>query len=375
MDHVSRLYVDPDVVVFGHGGVQLIRNDTETPDKPKFLIVDHPGMAELTDVTTGVMIDFNHDGDLDLVFSSAQGVTLWQSKGDFLFDDMSQWSQLPPARCLFHSMVAVDWDRDGDIDIITADDKGKQVGLLENFRHGRFRWTETLATGSTHRDFTEPKCAVIAELDGNVSWDLLLAGPSGLMAGFSVTPHPGVVNWISFQELTSNPLNGCVPCDLDNDAVLDIVAWGPGGGMVFRGSPEGTYREVAFPDTESGARVRFLRCVDLDCDGDQDLILVKGNNITLLRNETTGSGHFISVYAIGVSSNRWRVNCHAIGSTVELRAAGTYQARLVDALPQSILNRIDEKCGTAANHLDQRRVPYGRECCRNRHVCERMEFY
>ncbi len=132
---------DPDIVLFGDRGVLVIRNDLDAQgDAPKLVRVENEGLAQLTDVSTGALFDLDHDGELDLVFSSAQGITLWDSGAVLTYVNISEFSQLPPVEVPMTAMVAVDWDRDADIDVIMGEPSGKEVGLLENLRHGEFKW-------------------------------------------------------------------------------------------------------------------------------------------------------------------------------------------------------------------------------------------
>ena len=63
---------DPDIVVYGEAGVLVVRNDTEAEgDQPKLVAVANEGMQKLTQVTAGVLVDVDHDADLDVILSVA----------------------------------------------------------------------------------------------------------------------------------------------------------------------------------------------------------------------------------------------------------------------------------------------------------------
>ena len=64
---------DPDLIVFGESGVQVFQNLSEVGNASPMLVpVPNEDSGSLTGVTTGLFVDVEHDGDLDLVLSSAR---------------------------------------------------------------------------------------------------------------------------------------------------------------------------------------------------------------------------------------------------------------------------------------------------------------
>ena len=180
---------DPDIVVFGDAGVLVVRNDSEvTGDAPKLVVVANEELGQLTKVAQGVLVDVDQDADLDLVLSSAQGITLWEAGGKLSYTNISEWSTLPPADVAATALVAVDWDRDVDIDIVLAGPGGDVVGLLENQRHAEFRWTPF---DDSFEQLGRPDALALLEADGNLSWDLLSAGERGVRLFLTATPASG----------------------------------------------------------------------------------------------------------------------------------------------------------------------------------------
>src|SRR5262249_49906850 len=112
---------DLDLVVFGPAGVQVFRNDLDHSGKRLLTAVDQErGVENLREVLAGVLVDVDHDGDLDLVLSAESGVSIWANIGQLKFTEITVRTALPPAEIAATSLVAVDWDRDLDTDILVA---------------------------------------------------------------------------------------------------------------------------------------------------------------------------------------------------------------------------------------------------------------
>lgn len=320
---------DPDVVVYGAEGVRVYRNELEeAAGVPNLVLVENEGLQALSEVTAGVLIDLDHDGELDLAFSSAEGVTLWQCGAAMAFTETTEFSQMPPAGLTVTRMIAVDWDRDADIDIVLGGPTGHAAGWLEGLRHGEFRWQ---AFGDEYEQLGEPSGMALLEADGNVSWDLLTTGAHGTHLYRTVTPRSSMVQFLSAASLNDQPARDLLVWDFDNDGFRDAAVWGSGGLQVLRGGTEGAFAPTAIVPEGFGGEVTVAVGADLDRDGDQDLVAATPQGITLLRNEGGNGQGWLTLYPLGQSDNKGRCNHHAIGSLVELRSGGWYQAQVADS--------------------------------------------
>ena len=325
---------DPDFVVYGEAGVVLVRNDAPSAEDPsKLVLVENQSLQTLTGVVAALLVDVDHDADLDLVCSSKQGITIWEATGNWeapvkmLYKDISAWSQLPPADVTVTSMVAVDWDRDVDIDVVLAEPSGKVVGLLENQRHAQFRW---VPFDATYQGMNAPRSVALVEADGNVSWDLLSAGERGIQLTLTATPRAGVVNYVRTEKIDDTPQDGLLVWDVDNDGFRDTAAWNAQGLSVFRGGPQGRFQNAKVVEGDVAGPVVAARSADLDRDGDQDLVVATTDRVLMLINQGNDN-NWMTLYPVGQADNKGRCNHFAIGSLVELRSAGRYQAQVVDA--------------------------------------------
>lgn len=320
---------DPDIVLYGPSGVTVLRNDLNAAgDAPKLVEVENPGLAALRGVRTGILVDVDHDGDLDLIFSADGGLTIWQAGAAFEFSDRTEFSRMPPPDPPVSSLVAVDWDRDTDIDVMLGEPSGGAAGYLENLRHGEFRWRPL---GDQFGQLGHARKIALLESDGNVSWDLLAAGQQGVHLLRTATPRSGVVNFLAESEVSPDEATGVLTWDFDNDGFQDAAVWNEAGLSVWRGGPQGSFAAAPIIEQRPGGAVRVARAADLDRDGDQDLVCATTAGIVLLVNEGGTDNSWITVYPMGQSDNKGRCNHHAIGSLVELRAGGWYQAQVVDA--------------------------------------------
>ena len=225
---------DVDVVVFGPAGVQIFRNEVDDAGKRTFLPVEQaPEFDALRDVLAGVLADIDHDGDLDLIVSAKGGISIWANLGQLKFSEISKRSTLPAPELGATSLVAVDWDRDLDTDILVSGPTNVPAGWLENLRHGALRWRSfegDLAglTGSASLN--------LAEVDGNASWDVIAAGSKGLQLARTRTPYPGHVEPLDVTEIAKEPVLRSLVGDFDNDTHPDTIAWGQSGLKLFWGT-------------------------------------------------------------------------------------------------------------------------------------------
>ncbi len=177
-ENTTCFEADPDLLVFGQQGVTILENsfDKESGKRSLEVAVNEP-LGGLKQVTEGIVVDIDHDGDLDAVFASDQGMTLWLGDKKLGFRDVTQWSVLPTKTAAVSDLVAVDWDRDVDIDILVTEPTGSLVGYLENLRHGQFRW---VAFDESYEQLGKPSSLAVLEANGNASWDLVSTGQQGM---------------------------------------------------------------------------------------------------------------------------------------------------------------------------------------------------
>jgi hypothetical protein len=285
--------------------------------------VYHPLLTNLQ------IVDFDKDGQLDVLACDArrQGVFWYRRTPEGKWDErplVGEWIYGPPA----HATV-VDLDQDGDSDVLVA---GLGNVWPTDERVGRVIWLENRG------DFQfEPRCLLddvrrvadvqAGDLDGDGDLDLAVA-----VFGFD---H-GRLLWLEntgqqrFREhelmAAAGPIH--VPlADFDADGDLDLVTiftqeeeevWGfeNQGGGRFDPRPRLLY---STPNHDLGG-AGLVRC-DLDQDGDPDLLLSAGDNLELVY-------HYPQPYHGCIwleNEGSWRFQAHRLA-----QFGGTYAADAAD---------------------------------------------
>ena len=323
-------FADPDFVLTGPAGALVIEN--QKPEDGTRTFVPHRDnvpWSDVRDVTASLLVDLDHDGDLDLFTATAQGVRLWSQRGNFQFLEITNRSLLPPGDVAITAAAAVDWDRDTDIDLLVSSRAG--LRMLENLRHGRFR--DRPLEGELD-ELPMANALRVGDFDGDGGWDVAAAGENGVTVAFMQRPltGSGTPTLRRLTTIADQPATRLSTWDYDNDGLADLVAASPTSVHAFRQSVPGRFAPLTDALPADGGSF----ALPADIDGDGDLDLWTGGIPVLWRNDGGNGNHWIDVrvWAMqdkgGATSDSRRANHQGIGSLLELRFGARYQAAVID---------------------------------------------
>ncbi|GAB4160113.1 MAG: FG-GAP-like repeat-containing protein [Planctomycetaceae bacterium] len=328
------LTADLDLVAYGSGGIAVLRNhkDEKTSVRSLKVVEQIAALSDLKEIVTVNVADLDHDSDLDLIVSAKSGLSLWSNRGDLTFFDISQYSQLPPASFRATVILPADFNRDVSLDIILAGPDNKAVGILENVRHGRFRWREF---GQDYASLASANAISLLDVDRNASWDILACTPSGVIVKTTQSLAGLAPRFLKSVEITNSNFSDVRQWDFDNDGVLDLVVWNDSGLKVFRGSSDGQFQLDEKLSEMKLSNIQSCEIVDWDSDGDQDLLVLSDGKITWLQNDGGNANNWIKVRLQAEKDPKFseqRCNIHGVGSLLELKVGRNYQPRLVTGM-------------------------------------------
>lgn len=310
------------LIAYGDDAVRVISVDgreTSTPTTRLQLVENDLGLSDMSGVTAAIAGDLEADGDLDLVFSTKnEGVRIFVNRGNRTFFELADVDDQYASSDPVSGFAIADLDRDLDLDIVTTHSGSGRVGILENLLHLQFRGRvieEIPAIGGA-------SSIAIEEIDGNVSWDLIIGGTESSAIVFSHTADAGA--WVVDHVETSDH-NGSdlVVADLDNDSWMEAIA----DGSVSRMGPWGWSDWTPIDAIENASK---LTVADFDRDGGIDLATTSDSGTAVSHNQTDARGHYLDVRFKGIDDNAsGRVNHYAIGSVLETRFGPHYRARVV----------------------------------------------
>ena len=337
----------PDFLLYGDDGIAIVRNDKAGPTEKTSttggslrklsLVPLVPELNAAGNVTSAALVDFDHDQDLDVVVAvEEKGVQLWRTiaKDLFRFEDYSRWSSLPAKNEKVTDLAIVDWDRDLYTDIFVGYETSPPM-LLANQRHGQFLSREL------DQDFaplTGANALAPIELDGNVSWDLAAVTKNGVQTVLTNTPASGKVTFQKSLPVAKSAGERLLSWDYDNDTWPDLLVWGESGATILRGTPEG-FVPLGASSVEGmpAEGVVALDYGDLDGDHDLDFVAATKDKLVMLTNDGGSANHSLLFFVTGAHNGQnIGANNSAVGTTVETRTAGRYQAQVVTRQPVHI---------------------------------------
>ena len=274
------------------------------------------GLGEAGAVAAAV-IDFDIEGDLDLVLAPAEGaVDLWRNN---LAGDLEAIGRrsLPSTDLGARDLAVSDFDRDGDLDLAVA--HGGGIAWFDNLRQGRFldrsaeaglgegpALTTLVAADFDHDGHSE----LVAAGDGLRAWD----NRGGLFEAWS----PGGLT-------ASGDVDDLNVFDVDNDGRFDLALAGSDGVAVLAQDGSGGFVSRSLTGGPSSATV--VASADLDGDGDLDLVAGGPEGLHRFDNQGGNGNRWLALRLRGLTQGNSKNNVLGVGSVVEVRNGRAFQFR------------------------------------------------
>ncbi len=260
-------------------------------------------------------VDYDHDGDVDLLLTPVNGPLLLRNDGldtDVkAVSDATAEARLP--RGDFRAM-AEDFDNDNDVDLLLVERASGRPHLASNERAGRFSdATASLPAG------IQGTYLVVADLDGDAWTDLAVFGQD--LALHCRTELGGWRSEVRRFPLAVPPVGMPRAVDWDLDGTLDLVwpsASSPAAGILAPAFAEGGVAfELGprFPEPRQGPA--SIAVDDLDGDCDHDLVRLDAEGLQEF--STAGGGRGVGIGLMG-----FKDNARGNGAIVEARAGLRY---------------------------------------------------
>lgn len=287
---------------------------------------------------------------------------LYENRGDGTFQDVAQEAGLAVLNSATNTplgkslgIVFEDFDSDGDLDILVANDTVRNF-LFVNQSDGTFIESSTLAGVAFDRQGTARGAMGIdsAYFRNNRSIGVAIGNYANEMSALYVSRNEA----LQFEdEAVSNGLGpatrkqlsfGVLFLDVDLDGRLDFAqanghleeeihkvqssqTYAQSPQLFWNAGAEKKREFVACPVEKTGADFgkpivgRGMAYADIDADGDLDLLITTiGGKPRLLRNDLDNGHHWLRLKLLGKGKNR-----DAIGAKVTLVAGGETQTRTV----------------------------------------------
>ena len=320
-------------------------NDLAVALEDRVMLFRNLGHGQFKDVTaesgivprnrpTGItFVDYDHDGDLDLLLTGAplqpggESNVLWRNNGDKTFTEQTEPTGLGGSGKT-EAAILTDFNNDRAVDLAMTGD-GPSPLIYVNPREGKYP-TQPLYEGTKL-----PPTVGITVLDYNKDGWMDIAVTHAGAPGLTLWRNVEGPNHIGRRfERVELPLQGALrgwgltPIDIDNDGWIDLAAIvetkaGPRV-RVFRNRGDGSFEDVSHAlglDSVRLAAPRGLIAADVDGDGAPDLIVTQENAPpVLLRNVGANKNHFVRLDLTGLADNKT-----ALGVKVEVFANGLWQ--------------------------------------------------
>ena len=286
----------------------------------QLLGIDHDGERPHAHA---VLVDSDHDGDLDLFacLAGGSGSTCFiadnDGAGHFEIRSRDTGIELGPIAQGPVRLGFSDVDNDRDVDLLVVEPGG--IHLFGNLRDGSF---ENVSDRAGLGDAIRGGASVaVADVDKNGWMDLVVGTPGGPLVVRNDRGRFEADGRLAAAAGSGD--GGAVVLDYDNDGFLDIAALAAGRLRLYRNTGRGEWSDstnAVLGGASSLGSAIPLATIDLDADGDLDLLVQVAAGFTFLWNDGGNANRWISIAPDGVRDNKF-----GIGTKVEVLAGALRQ--------------------------------------------------
>ena len=304
---------DADLLVLRADGPALYRQEPAG----RFAEAPDIGLPRVKAPRAAAWLDVDHDGDLDLTITGAEGeIRILQNSGEGRFTDITAATTIASKQAAL-AAVPTDFDNRRDIDLLLITASGPPA-LFRNLRDGTFRDVAADVGLTVDGNLVS---AAIGDVNKDGYPDFFFARRDR-PGTFALSDGRGRFTLTNAAVETAGAAAAQF-IDYDNDGLLDLMLVSPQGPRVFRnvGTRWADETVRAFKGA-AASDSPMLAAGDLDGDGDTDLVIGSTAGVAIWRNDGASRSRSLTVRLTPRVTNR-----AAVGTKIEVRA-GSLRQRL-----------------------------------------------
>lgn len=250
---------------------------------------DHVIDGDLTYVESVYSVDFDSDGDVDVIVGTYLYGILWYENADGTGLNWTKHTVDSSTSC-YHSLSSPDIDGDGDADILACEYYGYCVSWWENVDGMGINWVEH----SIDAYFCEYYSVVSNDIDGDGDADVLAVTQYGYGVGWYENTDGIGTSWVvhTIDDTFQGALSACLE-DIDGDGDADVLGASPlMSDLVWWENTAGSGLSWTQHVIHSGCLTPLASCLtDINGDGWCDvLVAAAGVDKVIWWENTDGTG-------------------------------------------------------------------------------------